>query len=56
MLEVAFDLYGYNLRNDTAHGFLRIGDCTRDNAYRVLQIYLIAAELFVAAADPPAGP
>lgn len=45
MLEVVLDLYGMNLRNQFGHGLANIGDCSIDNAARILQLYLILCGL-----------
>jgi hypothetical protein len=45
MVEMLFDLYGENLRNEIGHGIARIGTCTPGNAARVLQLYLFLCEL-----------
>ena len=48
MMQLVFDLFGYDLRNQTAHGLIRMGDCTQDNAVRVLQLYLMVCEVSLA--------
>jgi hypothetical protein len=51
MLKIVLDLYGLNLRNQFCHGLANIGDCSINNAARILQLYLILCELRPSAND-----
>ncbi len=40
---VIADLFGFNFRNDVAHGLVRVAACTPELMARILQLYLIIA-------------
>jgi hypothetical protein len=52
MVELQFDLFGENLRNEIGHGLARISTCTIGSCARVLQLYLHLCEFRLEAATP----